>query len=407
MASSSKVRRTSPLIALAAVACLALAAIGALVFSTRTTVVELQLQTAEAVFTVLPSASLTAATADLVPLAATPLLRNLEVLSLSLQGDASAHLTTAEQGQLAVRGRTTMTTISAATVFPELAVYGPTRVRVAVAGIDRSGATRMVLELLPRQGAAAWRGQVLAAGQLVVQLQDGEITPLEGGAARRVERARFVIPDLGDAVMLRGGAQASRVDLALAPPPGPGTWMQVLDPKTGSLSVPMRLTVGATEARVVPWQAQLVLLTPDPANHPAPLLLSPNLKVSDLEFFHAVKLEEESFLEGGEIRFPGGERSSVQVMPRELLSLTPDRPLTLRSLALRGQHLELALGGKVQSLRLGPTYELQHELLPSLLLFLYTHQLATLIYTILTTVVGAVLAFFKWFGLFDAKPPSG
>ena len=199
--------------------------------------------------------------------------------------------------------------------------------------------------------------------------------------ARRSERRRSGLIIGGTALVGSNEQEISVVDLA-----------------TGDEASPRSLSFSSTELRTLAFENRLILLEPQPGAMQT--LLHPSLKMSDLQLFRPDPVEPESYVLGGRIRFPLGERETVEVAPGALLSLDAREPLTLTSCSLTSGRLEIAVRGKVAHLAMGPTADLHTELLPNLFRWLYTHELRKLIYGILASVLGTSLALLKLFGGF-------
>lgn len=415
MARSSKPpRRRSPFVLLAGMAALTLLVVAFLIFLPRPTVVEIELVTDHAAFTVVPPAlspqQASSSTVSLLDssLAVTVLDVRQAVRIEATFPEGRATLVPSAEGSVSFTvPKPTEGSVSLKApepLSPKLTLRGPAQIRIKSSGKDQDGNALLLLWLESQgspSGAAGWTGKLPVGGELTADLRDVELS-LGGPAARVLQESRTIPSNASDLLITGGPGEEGRLGLALPPRPGPpATLLRLLDPETGDLTEPRRLPPVTAEPRFIPWGERLVLLEPDPGSAgPQPLLLA-NLKVRDLEFFEFSEMskEPESSLASGHIRFPAGEREPLAIAPRSLLTLTSDDPLTLRSLGLNGGRLVLVLGGKPASLRLGPTPELQAEVLPSQFLWLYTHRISYLIYITLATVIGACLAIFKLTGL--------
>jgi hypothetical protein len=248
---------------------------------------------------------------------------------------------------------------------------------------DRAGHRGLRLTL---KGAEPWSATVPTGAGFTLERQ-GE------GAGFTHSEVPADSPDL----TAIGGRGDNVVSLSLPPDAGRGTTLRLVDPATGKVQE-THLPFVLSAPQVLSWHDQLALLEPTAAA--ATPLLSPNLKVSHLRFFRPDRFEEKSFLQSGKIRFPAGEREPLDLEPRTLLTLKADRPLTLRSLTLADGKLAATLWGRVTSLRLGPTPDLQSEELPSLFLWIYTQRLRTLVYSTVASILGLCLGVIKILGLF-------
>jgi len=130
-------------------------------------------------------------------------------------------------------------------------------------------------------------------------------------------------------------------------------------------------------------------------------LLWPNLHIEQPNFFRPEKSEIDNYLESGDIRYLSGDRPPLSLKSSFLLSLEAEEPLTLRSLTLTHDKFAIVLLGRLSSLRLGPTVDLQAEQLQSLFVWAYTHKLRTFIYATVAWVAGLIVTAFK---LFYATP---
>lgn len=406
--SSKPPRRRNLFLLLAAVALSTLLAVALLVFRPRPTVVEIELVAHRAAFTVVPPALSTVPEIAFAPDTPAP-LTTLALLDPSLAASAldfrqtgRIEATFPEGRSVLIPGASGSVRFTAPEPFsPELATHGPARITVEPSGKDRNGGARVLLWIEAKSsqgGAAGWAATIPAGAELTADLRDVEVT--QEGRTAQASRETHTVPLTAPDPAVTGGSGEGRIGLTLEARPGPATILRLLDPETGDLTPPRRLPAITAEPRSLPWKDRLVLLEPDAGSQGTQPLLRADLKVRDPELFQMVKLEPESYLEGGRIRFPAGEKEALEIGPRSLLTLTSEDPLTLRSLGLDGGRLVLVLWGKPASLRLGPTPELQAEILPSQFLWLYTHRLSALIYTTLATVLGTSLALFKLIGLF-------
>jgi len=199
------------------------------------------------------------------------------------------------------------------------------------------------------------------------------------------------------AIFFSGGTRKAELGLAPVVEPQGLTTVSIVDPREG-----LRLKL-PQEPILIPVGERLVLLERESADPEAGALLAPNLDVVAPAFYRRtalrhVTLHEESFLLDGRIRFPGGEKETVELARGTLLRL-PDRTrLRLESLRMVDGDLELVLWGKPASLETGPTQGLMSEALPSVFVWLSTHRLP-LVFSVLGTFLAAVLGLLRLLGL--------
>lgn len=251
----------------------------------------------------------------------------------------------------------------------------------------------------PQPAEGEWVSQVPTGVEMTANLRSVEIAGLDQefrSALRGTHAYRVTGP-----VSIYGGRRMSRLNLALPLDRNPSTLMRVLDLATGQVAATQRLPFMLSEPLVVPLQDRIVLLDVSPGE-PWPVL-RPNLRARRVDFSRRVVLEPVSYVVGGTVRFPAGEKGSIEIEPDSFLalSLDDDAPLTLRSITLAKGRLDLVLWGEPTSLRLGPTPELRDERLPSYLEWLLAHRLAHLIYAVLAWIAGSTLALFKILGLLE------
>jgi hypothetical protein len=385
-----------PFAFLVGIAAATLAVLAYLLLFPRPTVVELALRVDRIAFTVLPAA----AAPD--PLAAASLLSpSLGVSGFEIR-QADRVEAAFEAGQSRLRpGREGSILFTAPAPFqPRIIASGPIRVTVETSGRDRAGGERLAISLEPAADGE-WTGHLPAGAELTATLRDTEVTRSEAAAhPEHIDQATRTILATASDPLLSGGPGESRIGLTLPPRLASATLLRVLDPATGEITAPRRLPLATAELRSLPWRDRLVLLEPDPGETAPHPLLRPGLRVRDPELFRMVKLEAESGLLGGQIRFPGGEQPPADLAPRSLALLAADTPMTLRSLAMADGHLEIVLWGQTASLRAGPAPDLLAEILPNRLAWLCSHRLSALIYTIVASVLGASLGLFRLLGFF-------
>jgi hypothetical protein len=379
MATSADPRpRRQLFLVLSAIAVLTLAVIAVLTFRTRATLVELELTVSSVELTVVPPATARTQTGLLAPeiLLQKLYVREADSLGAVLEDRGSTVLHPHEGGSIQLAaGRP---------LEMELRLFRPTRVTVAPAGRSGGAVVKLTLE---GTGAEGWSAAVPAEEGMHLELRD-------------VEGENLAVDEDSPDLDLRGGTRQSEIGLFLPPRRGPATLLRVVDLATGEEAPPRSLSFASTELRALASGNRLALLEPQPGEAASETLLHPNLKVRDLQLFQPDPVEPTSYIENGRIRFPGGERATVELEPGALLSLAADDPLILRSCALEAGRLELAVSGKATRLEMSLTPDQRAELLPNLFQWFYTHELRKLIYGILASVLGTSLALLKLFGLF-------
>ncbi len=388
MASSSDAPPGRLLLFLTAVAVATLLAVGVLLFRTRSTVVEIEAELDRFETVLVPPAQRAGEREKIDFLAP-----SLSASRLDLQGAGSVEAFLDGRGRTTLRpGAEDVVRIAAGEPFqPVLSAFGRTGLCIETAGRDRSGHRRLRIGLTAAEaGAGAWSGTVPTSFGLDLEI------PSASGATTRA-----LVTPMSPDLVLAGRRTEGVLGLTLPMDDAPATLLRVIDPMTGGVAE-QRLPFATSEARALAWGDRLALL--EPAARRAEALLRPDLKAERPRFFRTERFEQESFIAGGKVRFPGGEKGEIVLEPRVLLSVRADEPFTLRSVALRDGRLAVRLWGRATSLKLGPTPELLNEELPSLFVWLYTHKLSTFVYSTLVTVLGVCLAAVKTFGLF--KNPS-
>ncbi len=377
---------------LATVTTLTMIAVGLLLFQTRSTVVEIQATLERIDLTVLPAAirktgeaAATTTALDEVDLLETTFLAR----RLDLQGAGQIEAFLENSGRTTLRPRPEEAArLTSADPFPlYLSVRGPTPLSMAAGRASSGGHALRITLPAPAAGGQPWTGVVPAEPGLLLDAP-GPRGPVHGAIA----------PYTLD-VTLAGGRNEASVILLLPENQAAATVMRLVDPLTGD-TVETRLPFATSEARALSWGDRLALLEPVSASNQPRRFLRPDLIISHPRFFEARRFQEESFLLGGKIRFPGGEKADLDIEPGDLLRLDAEEPLTLRSAALEQGHIAIVLWGRASSLRLGPTPELQSEELPSLFVWMYTHRLRTLVYSTVASILGLSLAIIKTLGLF-------
>lgn len=376
MARSSNAPPGRLLLILAAVAAVTLAVVGALLFRTRSTVVEIEAEVQRFEVTLAPPERNPEQKMDF-------LAPSLRTRRLDLLGAGSLEAFLDGSGRITLRpGPDDVVRVAAGEPFqPLLSVFGPTRIALETAGQN------VRIEIIGGDtGSGVWSGAVPAGAGL-----DLEMWSASGENIRHA-----VSPDAPD-LILASGRTKGVVGLSLPEPGAPATVLRLVDTTTGGVTE-RRLPFGTSEARALAWGDRLAFLEPESAR-PEPLL-RPCLKAVRPRFFRSDRFDQDSFITGGKIRFPGGEKGDLDLDPRVLLSLRSAAPLTLGSVVLRDGRLAVTLWGRVTSLKLGPTPELQREELPSLFVWLCTHHLSKLLYSTLGVVLTLSVAVLKILGFF-------
>lgn len=402
---------------LAGVLLVTLTVVSFLVMKTRPTVVEMTLSARRAAFEVLPPAGADEGDFDGVPAAlrrVSLFAPGLEIRALEVRDASCVEATLDATGPVALLPETGGSVgIRMAEPFrPELVLNEPTRV-----SLDVSGRNKISLELAPQgpplEGSGWPEPLPAAASAACPELPAGRgwdsLLPVGPEMSLRLQNVRAAglaglddHPVPADAARFRivSGRRESQLSLALPPAPGPSTAMRVLDPASGEVSEPQSLPLALTEPRSILWHDRLVLLDPVPAGDRSVALLRPDLEVGSLELARQVKLEDESFVLGGKVRFPAGEKEAFELEPGAFVALAvdPRRPFRLRSIELDGGKLNLVLWGEPTSLRVGLTPRLRSERLPNYFEWLYTHRLAGLVYATLAYVAAISVTVFKILG---------
>lgn len=201
-------------------------------------------------------------------------------------------------------------------------------------------------------------------------------------------------------VLISGGTDTASIGLHF--PSGENTAvtkLRVIDLPSGKVSSEYDLPVALSQKDIVTVDGdRLVVTSTAGPRENSPLLLEANLAVSAPRFFNLVGTQVDSHLLGGQIRFPAGERATIELEPDFLLEVAYRDALTLKSLRVMGPQLELVLWGTPSSVRLGPTAGLMREVLPSYFVWLYNHRLGTLAFSLLAWMVGTTIAALKLFG---------
>jgi len=181
------------------------------------------------------------------------------------------------------------------------------------------------------------------------------------------------------------------------------TLMHVLDIPSGQVLESKNLPLALQEQHVMSTGERLILLLKDAIDEPSIILLDKNLNVRKPEFYRFSGSQEESYLIGGQIRFPAKERETLELERDFLLEVKDTEPLKLKSIELKNGHLQLVLWGKPSSLTYGPTPDLMAEILPSCFIWLYTHKLGTLAFSTISWIVVSFIAALKLFGIMKPR----
>jgi hypothetical protein len=243
-------------------------------------------------------------------------------------------------------------------------------------------------------GSTAWRSEWGAEERLRLKLRDIQ-RPEELELAGVTEDGGYAV----ESVTLTGGRWDAQLGMQLALKK-PSTRLMVVNPQTGRISDPVDLPLDLNEEKVLlNFGEQIAIFQREKPDPTTGMVLHYNINVQRPEFYKERGSEEESFLLGGQIRFPAGEKKSVALEEGFILSVSSDEPLTLKSLQVKGGQIKAVLWGKPSSIFLGPTLSLRNQLLPSYFDWLYTHKLGTLVFTTIAWVVGACVGLLKLIGL--------
>lgn len=381
------------------------------IFENRSTVVELKVLVARADLSLIPpqGSRIAVSGADApAPLRRIAILDSLESAGLKATdfGVAKAKLRGEEVALRPVPGLGDLELAAAEAFQPHLTAYGPLRLSVQPwAAAEGENVTFDLTPEGPLGGEPAWTCRV-DPGASSLTLEQLEAIPTAPGVkptgSGRMIEGTYEIPDDPTPLQIEGGPRPGRITLALKARRAPATIVRVLDPATGELSKPHSLPVLSPTLQAISYEHRLVLLEPDSGDTGPLRLLEPDLKVRKLDLFRLDRFDHTSYLRGGEIRFPLGEKPPVTLEQGFFLSIDQKDPLTLRSMSLVGGGLELVLWGKPSSIALGPTPEFQSEVLPSMFEWLYTHRLRTLVYSTLAWIVGISFTIFRMMGFMDS-----
>lgn len=371
----------------------------------KATVVELDVRVDEVSFTVVPPRE-----------SAIELLRPLlEVRDLQWEGADrfEATLATPQAGRaMALPERSSVIGLGSAAdesgagaFMPVIRLRRPMRLKLEPEGLDS-----LTMTLDPVRGSAARRLGFAAdpePGDWICQVPPREDLELRlRGVELVVNTERLLDPAVrlesaASAIVFMGGTRKAELGLQPVLEPQGLTALYVINPQTGEVEktgkgLSLKLP---NEPLLIPMGERLVLLEREAVDPEARRLLAPGLTVVAPAFFRGdVTMREESFLVGGQIRFPAGEKEPVELRQGFLLRVSEQTPLQLRSLRMVGGNLELVLWGKPASLELGPTSELMDDLLPSVFEWLSTHGLPQ-VYSVLGMLLAAVLGLLRLLGL--------
>jgi hypothetical protein len=406
-------RPATRLLVMAGILLAALAILAVLMFNTRPTVVEIHLVLDEVVLDLLPPAL--AGGDDLASSPAPALLVTFEPLADSLT-TPSLKVRRADHVKATVDGRERWLRPLPEGTIDLRAQHEPMQLRLALRGAVSAGfqaarrlggGARVTLDLDPGRSVATEEGRAaspvrleIGHSELSLALDRVRVSDPHGLEPRLAEQEVHPVPAGSPHLVVQGAPrEPCQVSLTVEPGTGPGATMRVLDPASGEVSPERRIDLPLSEPRMVSWNDRLVVLEPD-AGMPATPLLRPGLPVDDIELWRLPKGEPVSFVQGGSIRFPLGEKEKIDIEPGFFLSLESDRPLTLRSLDVAGGRLRMVLWGRPSKLLLGPAPDLQAERLPNLLSWLYTHSPDGLIYTVLAGVATGSFWLLRQLGIF-------
>ncbi len=278
---------------------------------------------------------------------------------------------------------------SAGTFHPLLRLRGETRLSLQPFRQDR-----ILLALTPAHAAPhVWQNSV-ESGQALRMRWEGSSASSAEGSTQEADWAPSHPP-----VFFSGGSQPAELGLRLpAQAAAATTVMQVIAIESGQASEPKHVPIVLPEAQLLlPAGDRLIFLKKE--KDADGVLLCDNLAVRAPEFYRLSGFQEESFLLGGQVRFPAKEKEPMELERDFFLRIESAEPLRLKALRLRNSTLELVLWGKPRRVELGPTLGLSNELLPSYFTWLYTHRLGTLIFSTLTGVVTACLGLLKLIGM--------
>ncbi len=406
--------------ALSCTACITLLTAGLLVSLSRPTVVELRLSVAAVGFEVLPileafeeggpSVVRQASLFDPAFVIRALEARDAVCLETTLEDEGRLWLSPGHDGRVLLQ--------SAEPFTPELLIQEPTQMRIEAmqAGKLRlslwlngdSGTQEISCQAKSLAANQGWRGHIPTSTAFSARLQGARAWKVPGGAgAGLAATGNYTVPSDAPKMVLRGGAGVSRLNLALPRDLGPTTRLRLLDLDSGEIVENRDLPELLTEARTATWGNRLVLLDPQPVEIRRRRLLRPDVRVRSLELARRVKLETQSFLLGGTLRFPAGEKGAIELESGFYaeVSLKDGDSLNLRSIELVGDHMELVLWGEPSSIKIGPTPDLLSECLPSYIEWLYTHKLATLLYGAVAWLAGTTFTALKLLGV--VRPKGG
>lgn len=252
-----------------------------------------------------------------------------------------------------------------------------------------------VIALSQQSGqTGGWIGQAAKKTGLHLKIDGSDVLPkLMAGA----DSSDGWVPISSAAIS--GGHWQARLGVRLIAPK-PTTLLRIIDPKSGQVSPPSPLSFHLPKDHLfMPFEDRIAFFERQPEDPDDGVFFDAEMDIQQPEFYRLRAREEESFLKGGRIRFPAGEKSEVILEPGLFLDVRSTEPFKLRSLRLIDGLIELVLWAKPTSISLGPTLRLSNQLLPSSLVWLYTHKLGTLVFSTIAWFVGAYAALLKFIGL--------
>lgn len=247
-------------------------------------------------------------------------------------------------------------------------------------------------------GDSHWQSWAEAPEQ--VQIRFDEPGAADHSAASGLPVAEWIPVNKGTKVFMTGGTAASKFGLRLAGVAAKNdAVLKVIDIQTGRITskqnVPLKLHQNPT---IIPQADRLIVLEKNVGAKNGAPVFSSNINVRNPQFFLLTGQKEESFVTGGTLRFPAGERTEVTLEKDTYISVSGDSAFKLKSMALENGRLKVVLWGRPSSLKVGPTTGILTQYLPSHLLWAYTHKSSVLMFTILGWILGSCITFMKLFG---------
>lgn len=255
---------------------------------------------------------------------------------------------------------------------------------------------KIVLTLAPlAETPHAWQSSVASMRGLRLRRENSAASNF----LTQADAGELEVPPAAPPVFFNGGKGPAELGLRLpATASRPMTVMQIVEVESGEVSEPRRVAVDLPEPKTALAAGNRIIVF-EKEKEPAGQLLCANLAVRAPEFYRLSGFQEESFLLGGRVRFPAKEKETVELERDAFLRIEGAHPLRLKTLHVKNGALELVLWGKPASIELGPTLGLSNQLLPSYLLWFYTHRLGTLIFSVLTAVTTISLSVLKLLGM--------